>query len=162
MEKNQDSTAPPLDMGNPADVTMASLTRELAELRAEVRGQPPTRDRPSLGTPDNRPRFSTTKPKHFSNLPGENFLAWKSQFQVIAEFNKWTPEEAKSMAYAYMSGTALETVMDIDLDKPEEGLSELLTHYQARFLPSSRSQMLRAQFNFVVQLPQESVQKLHS
>ena len=66
------------------------------------------------------------------------------------------------MAYAYMSGTALETVMDIDLDKPTEGLAELLGHYQDRFLPSSRSQMLRAQFNFVVQLPQESVQKLHS
>ena len=162
MGATQDSTTPPLDLENPSDVTMASLTRELAELRAEIRGQPPPRDRTSFAYPDNRPRTGITKPRHFSNLPGENFLAWKSQFQVIAEFNRWTPAEAKSMAYAYMSGTALETVMDIDLDVPTEGLTELLGRYQDRFLPSSRSQMLRAQFNFVVQLPQESVQKLHS
>ena len=66
------------------------------------------------------------------------------------------------MAFAYMSGTALETVLDISITKPLEVLSDLLNHYQDRFLPSSRSQVLRAQFNFVVQLPNESVQKLHS
>ena len=98
---------------------------------------------------------------HFSNLPGENFLAWRSQFQVIADYHQWTDEEAKQLAYAYMKGTALESVMDVLLTGPET-IGQVLDEYQNRFLPESDSQLLWAQFACVVQLPNESVQKLHA
>ena len=63
--------------------------------------------------------------------------------------------------YAYMKGTALESVMDITLTGWEtEG--QVLDAYQNRFLPESDSQLLRAQFACVVQLPNESVQNLHA
>ena len=79
---------------------------------------------------------------HFSNLPGENFLAWRSQFQVITNYHRWTDEEAKQLAYAYMKGTALESLMDVCLTGPET-IGEILDEYQNRFLPESDSQLLR-------------------
>ena len=63
--------------------------------------------------------------------------------------------------YAYMKGTALESVIDIPITGPES-VKETLDEYQKRFLPESDSQLLRAQFACVVQLPNESVQKLHA
>ena len=59
-----------------------------------------------------------------------------------------------------MKGTSLESVMDVCLTGPET-IGEILDEYQNRFLPESDSQLLRAQF-CVVQLPNESVQKLHA
>ena len=66
-----------------------------------------------------------------------------------------------SVHYAYMKGTALESVMDICLTGPET-VSQVLDEYQNHFLPESDSQLLRAQFSCVVKLPNESVQKLHA
>ena len=100
------------------------------------------------------------KIRYFGNLPGKNFLAWCSQFQVIAKFNRWSDEEAKSMVYAYMKDTALESDMDVELTGPET-IKEVLDEYQDQFLPKCQSQLLQAQFACMVQLPNESVQKLH-
>ena len=63
--------------------------------------------------------------------------------------------------YAYMKGTALESIMDIPITGPESA-REMLDQYQRRFFPESNSQLLRAQFACVVQLANESVQKLHA
>ena len=63
--------------------------------------------------------------------------------------------------YAYMKGTALESVMDIPITGPETA-KETLDEYQQRLLPESDSQLLGAQFACVVQFPNESVQKLHA
>ena len=51
--------------------------------------------------------------------------------------------------------------MVIPITSPETA-KETLDEYQRRFLPESDSQLLRAQFACVVQLPNESVQKLHA
>ena len=56
------------------------------------------------------------------------------------------------MAFAYMKDTALESVMDIPITRPES-IAELLDEYQNRFLHQSRSQILQAQFACIVQLP---------
>ena len=63
--------------------------------------------------------------------------------------------------YAYIKGNALESIMDIPITG-RESAKETLDEYQRRFLPESDSQLLRAQFACVVQLPNESVQKLHA
>ena len=151
------------------DVTMASLISEVQALKAELtmlqaneslhldeRG----RERHPLtsGAPS---RPHNTKIQYFANLPGENFLAWRSQFQVIASYHRWSDDEAKQLVYAYMKGTALESVMDISLTGPET-IGQVLDAYQDRFLPECDSQLLRAQFACVVQMPNESVQKLHA
>ena len=86
------------------------------------------------------PRPHNTKVQYFSNLPGENFLAWRSQFQVIADYHRWSDEEAKQLMYAYMKGTALESVMDIPITGPESA-KETLDECQRRFLPESDSQL---------------------
>lgn len=106
-------------------------------------------------------RTTPAKIGFFRNLPGENFLAWRSQFNIVALLNQWGETEAKFMAYTYMRDCALEAVQDIKLNQPDT-LEQLLDKYQNRFLPSSKSQMLRAQFAVVSQLPNESVQKLHA
>ena len=80
---------------------------------------------------------------------------------MIADYHRWSDEEAKQLVYAYMKGTALESIMDIRLTGPET-VGQVLDEYQNRFLPESDSQLLRAQFACVVQLPNESVQKLHA
>ena len=107
------------------------------------------------------PRPHNTKVQYFSNLPGENFLAWRSQFQVIADYHRWSDDEAKQLMYAYMKGTALESIMDIPITGPESA-KDTLDEYQKRFLPESDSQLLRAQFACVVHFPNQSVQKLHA
>ena len=107
------------------------------------------------------PQPHNMKVQYFSNLPGKNFLAWRSQFQVIADYHRCSDEESKQLMYAYMKGTALESVMDIPLTGLETA-KETLDEYQRRFLPESDSQLLRAQFACVVQLPNKSVQKLHA
>ena len=60
-----------------------------------------------------------------------------------------------------MKGTELESVMDITLTR-RETVGQVLDEYQNWFLPESDSQLLWAQFACVVQLPNESVQKLHA
>ena len=80
---------------------------------------------------------------------------------MIADYHRLSDEVAKQLAYAFMKGTALESVMDIRLTGPKT-IGQALDEYQNRFLPESDSQLLRAQFAFVVQLPNESVQKLHT
>ena len=150
------------------DVTMESLLSEIRTLKADLTALQAERSydlsldelsRERIrASPSSQPH--NAKIIHFSNLPGENFLAWRSQFQVIANYHRWTIEEAKQLAYAYMKGTALESVMDVCLTGPET-VGEILDEYQNRFLPESDSQLLRAQF-CVVQLPNESVQKLHA
>ena len=143
----------------------SSIRTELAALRSQEGIQNMSLDergrersyRPFQGAP----RPHNTKVQYFSNLPGENFLAWRSQFQVIADYHRWSDDEAKQLMYAYMKGTALESVMDIPITGPESA-KETLDEYQRRFLPESDSQLLRAQFACVVQLPNESVQKLHA
>ena len=97
-------------------------------------------------------RRHNTKVQYFLNLMGENFLAWRSQFQVIADYHRWSDEEAKQLMYAYMKGTALDSIMDIPITGPELA-KETLDEYQRRFLPERDSQLLFAQFVCVVQLP---------
>ena len=95
---------------------MASLLGEVQALKSELstlqasesfhldergREQP----HPAPGT-SSRPH--NTKIQHFANLPGENLLAWRSQFQVIASYHRWSDDEAKQLVYGYMKGTALE------------------------------------------------------
>ena len=88
-------------------------------------------------------------------------MDWRSQFQVIASYHRWSDDEAKQLVYAYMKGTALESVMDIGLTGPET-IEQVLDAYPDRFFPECDSQMLRAQFACVVQMPNESMQKLHA
>ena len=128
------------------DVTMESLLSEIRTLKADLTALQAERsynlsldergrERPR-SSPSSRPH--NAKIIHFSNLPGENFLAWRSQFQVIANYHRWTDEEAKQLAYAYMKGTAVESVMDVCLTGPEM-IGEILDEYQNRFLPESNS-----------------------
>ena len=107
------------------------------------------------------PRPHNMKVQYLSNLPGENFLAWRSQFHVIVDYHRWSNADTKQLMYAYMKGTALESVMDIHLTG-DEMAKETLDEYQRRFLPESDSHLLRAQLACVVQLQNESVQKLHA
>ena len=106
-------------------------------------------------------RPHNAKIRYFGNLTGKNFLAWCSQFQVIAKFIRWSDEEAKSMVYEYMKDTTLESAMDVDLTAPET-VKEVMNEYQDQFLPECQSQLSRAQFACVVQLPNESLQKPYS
>ena len=141
---------------SPDDVTMASLTQQLETMNATFEqfrnrqglppqnpGSLPTFSRLNGAGP--RPHF--LKSNKFSNLPGENFLAWRAQFQIIAEYNRWSQDEAKAVAFAHMTGLALESIMDINIKDPLQSLTQLLDAYQNRFLPRSESQMLRTQFN---------------
>ena len=80
------------------DVTMESLVEEIRNLKLELtalqaqegfqnlsldeRG----RERSHSSYPQLQPH--NTKIQYFSNLPGENLLAWRSQFQVIADYHR--------------------------------------------------------------------------
>ena len=154
-----------------SDVTMESLMSEIRNLKSELTAlqaqegfqnlslDERCKERSYHPHPSSRPH--NAKIQHFANLLGENFLAWWSQFQVIADYHWWSDEDAKQLAHAYMKGTALESIMDIRLTRPEM-IAQVLDEYQNRFLPESDSQLLHAQFACVVQLPNESVQKLHA
>ena len=139
-----------------AELTALQNREGIQHLSLDERGRERP-DRPFQGAP----RPHNTKVQYFSNLLGENFLAWRSQFQVIADYHRWSDEESKQHMYAYMKGTALESVMDIPLTGPETA-KETPDEYQHRFLPESDSQLLQAQFACLVQLPNESVQKLYA
>ena len=156
----------------PTDVTMASLLAEIQTLKSELSTLQASeifhnlsldesgreRHHPASGQ-SSRPH--NTKMQYFANLPGENYLAWKSQFQVMASYHRWSDDQGKQLVYAYMKGTALESVMDISLTGPET-IGQVLDAYQYRFLSECDSQLLRAQFARLVQMPNESVQKLHA
>ena len=139
-----------------AELTALQSQDGIQNLSLDERGRERTY-RPFQGAP----RPHNKKVQYFSNLPGENFLAWCSQFTVIADYHRWSDEEAKQLMYAYMKGTALESVMDVPITGLES-TKETLDEYQRRFLPESDSQLLRAQFTCVVQFPSESVQNLHT
>ena len=96
----------------PTDVTMASVTQQMEALQATFdllmsqQGTPLTDANrlPEISRPNGTERLRShmMKPKNFANLPGENFLAWRAQFQVIATYNRWSQDEAKAMAFAHM------------------------------------------------------------
>ena len=154
------------------DVTMASLSQQIDTINATLeavrtqQGLPTTApgSLPEISRPNGGERYRphVLKPNKFSNTSGENFLAWRAQFQAIAAYNRWSDDEAKTVALAHMVGLGLEAIIDINVKDPMESLESLLDRYQNRFLPKSESQVLRTQFNYIVQLPTESVQKLHS
>ena len=142
-----------------ADVTMESLLSEVRSLKAEL-SELQAQERLQNLSLDKRGRERThhhlpsaklhnTKIQYFANLHGENFLAWRSQFQVITNYHRWSDKEAKQLVYAYMKGTAFESVMDIHLTGPET-VVQVLDEYQNPFLPESDSLLLRAQFTCVV------------
>ena len=165
----QTTTANGADRNNSGqfDVTMASLSRQIESINATleaVRSQQGLPALPEVSRPGGGDRYRPhiLKPNKFSNLQGENFLAWRAQFQAIAKYNKWSDAEAKTVALAHMVGLGLEAIIDINVNHPAETLNALLDRYQNRFLPKSESEVLRTQFNYVYQLPTESVQKLHS
>ena len=155
-----------------ADVTMASLSQQIDTINATLEAVRTQRGLPTTA-PGSLPEISRLngaeryrphilKPNKFSHTQGENFLAWRAQFQAIAVYNRWSDDEAKTVALAHMVGLALEAIIDINAKNPLESLESFLDQYQNRFLPKSESQVLRTQFNYIVQLPTESVQKLHS
>ena len=129
-----------------------------------------TSGRPIVGNPaseDSNPHHLPPKPtaaciQYFSHLPGENFAAWRAHFLEMVGLNRWNTAEAKSFAFGQMKGKAMEAVLDISTKVETESLDDFLNRYQKRFLPAARSQMLRAQFSYIKQLPGESVQSLHS
>ena len=125
-------------------VTMESLMSEIRTLKAELTAMQAHEGMQNLSLDDqDRDRGARPGPllmscphnaiRYFGNLPSENFLSWRWQFQVITKFNRWNDEEAKAMVYAYMKHTALESVMDVDLMGPET-ITEILDEYQDRFL----------------------------
>ena len=84
------------------DVTMESLVAEIRSLKAEI-SELQAQDRLQNLSLDERGRERAhhylppakphnTKIQYFANLPGENFLAWRSQFQVIADCHRWSDE----------------------------------------------------------------------
>ena len=85
-----------------AELTALQNRDGIQNLSLDERGRERTY-RPFQGAP----RPHNTKVQYFSNLPGENFLAWRSQFQVIADYHRWSDEEAKQLMYAYMKGTRI-------------------------------------------------------
>ena len=162
----QDNPPPP--GANSADVTMQSLEARFAAMEATVErvlggrqtfGDPAMEDRNPHHLP---PKPTAARLQSYGNLPGENFISWRSHFMDMVGLNRWNTAEAKSFAFNAMRGRAQEFVMDISTKIASESLEDFLNHYQARFLPAARSQMLRAQFAHVRQQPNESVQSLHS
>ena len=55
--------------------------------------------------------------------------------------------------YAYMKGTALESIMDIPITGPESA-REMLDEYQRRFLPESDSQLTAGSVRLLGPAPQ--------
>ena len=155
------------------DIIMESLVNKIRNLKAKLTALQTSESLHNLSLDESgreqhpqhhysqASRPHNTKIQYFANLPGENFLAWRSQFQVIVNYYRWSDDEAKQLVYVYMKGTALESVMDISLTGPET-IQQVLDAYQDLFLPECDSQLLRAQFACVVQMPNESVQKLHA
>ena len=107
-----------------ADITALQGQEGLQNLSLDERGRERTY-RPFQGVP----RPHNTKVQYFLNLLRENFLAWRLQFQVIADYHRWSDQEAKQLMYAYMKGTALESVMDIPITGPESS-EDTLDEYQ--------------------------------
>ena len=65
-----------------AELTALQSWDGIQNLSLDERGRERTY-RPFQGAPCPH----NTKVQYFSNLPGENFLAWRSQFQVIADYH---------------------------------------------------------------------------
>ena len=166
---DQGPTNPATPPGSgPTDFSMKSLAERVSALEmtlAPVRGS-----RPVLGNPaseDRNPTHLPPKPtamgiQSFSHLPGEDFVAWRAHFVEMVGLNRWNTSEAKSFAFGQMKGKAVEAVLDISTKVENESLDEFLNRYQKRFLPAARSRILRAHFSHIRQLPDESVQALHS
>ena len=97
-----------------SDITMESLMSKIRTLKVELTAIQGHEGLQNLSldkcdwertTQSHLPSMSrayNTKIGYFRNLLGENFQAWRSQFQVIIKFNRWSNEEAKSMVYTYM------------------------------------------------------------
>ena len=78
----------------------------------------------------------------FSNLPGEDFAAWRAHFVESVRASDWETADAKDLAFVHMRGEALEAVLDIDRTVESESLDDLLSKYQKRFLPTVSPMLL--------------------
>ena len=63
---------------------------------------------------------------------GEDFDAWRVQFEALHERQQWPDNLAKQFAFSYMRNSATEAVMDISYHGPES-LTQLLNAYETSF-----------------------------
>ena len=89
------------------DITMESLFNEIRTLKAELTALQAGESLHNLSLDDrgrerypphyhsHSSRLHNTRIQYFANLPGENFLAWRSQFQVITTYHQGSDDEAK-------------------------------------------------------------------
>ena len=64
--------------------------------------------------------------------PGEDFRAWRAQFEALREHERWSDLTARQYANACMRDTAHDAVRDITLAGPRS-CSEMLDAYEERF-----------------------------
>ena len=66
--------------------------------------------------------------RSFDYFPGDDFRAWRHQFEALAERSQWTNAVAKQYAFAYMRDWATQVVMDIPL-YGSETMKQMLDAY---------------------------------
>ena len=64
--------------------------------------------------------------------PGEDFRAWRAQFEALKEHERWPDHIARQYACACMRDTAHDAVRDITLTGPRD-LNQMLIAYEDRF-----------------------------
>ena len=64
--------------------------------------------------------------------PGEDFRAWRAQFEALQEHERWSDRTARRYANACMRGAAHDAVRDITLAGPRS-CSMMLDAYEERF-----------------------------
>ena len=63
---------------------------------------------------------------------GEDFRAWRSQFETLQEHERWSDHTARRYTSACMRGTAHDAIIDIPLTGPSS-FTQLLDAYEERF-----------------------------
>ena len=64
--------------------------------------------------------------------PGEDFRAWRAQFEALQEHERWPDRVARRYASRCMQGTAHDAVRDITLAGPRH-ITQMLNTYEERF-----------------------------
>lgn len=107
-------------------------------------------------------RLFQFKPNSFTDPDTEDWLVWRTQFQVLPVTNQWSLSQAKTALLTSLRGPAAAAAVNINLMDPHVSLGEALDALERKFLPPAASRIAKVQFLQAYQKPKEKLLAWHN
>lgn len=113
------------------------------------------------GPPQRPPPIPRQLHLSYGGSEQEDWLTFKRKFLTHTVTQRYSNGDAKRQLLTCMHGQAFHAVTDLDHEDDNQDLADLISIYEAMFLPPSASQMAITKYEAAAQQPTESILQFH-